>query len=108
MTSIYVVLAGFIIRIAVPLLLMAALVFILRRLDSRWQMEAIYRQKLESEQSQAHTWELKDCSIEDVPHWPALQSNEPCWQVFRKSNGYLHKECLRCKVFRATPILLPN
>jgi hypothetical protein len=108
MTSIFVVLAGFLIRIAIPLLLMLALVYLLRRLDARWQMEALYRQKLDADETQEHTWELKDCSIEGALQWPALQSSQHCWQVLRKSNGTIHEECLRCKVFRAAPILLPG
>jgi hypothetical protein len=43
-----------------------------------------------------------------MTHQPALQSNQPCWQVFRKNNGNLHRECLQCKVFRASPVFLPS
>jgi hypothetical protein len=108
MTSILVVLASLLIRIVIPLLLMGGVVFLLRRLDARWQMEALYRQKQESADTQEHAWELKDCCIEGKNHQPALQSNQPCWQIFRQSNGYLQEECLHCKVFRSTPILLPS
>lgn len=107
MTSIMVVLTSLLIRIAVPALLMLGLVYLLRHLDAHWQEEAIYRQKLEAADEE-QTWELKSCSIEGISHTPALHSSEPCWQVFRKTNGYLHEECLRCKVFRASPVLLPN
>jgi hypothetical protein len=108
MTSIYVILAVFLIRIAVPLLVMIGLVFLLRRLDARWQLEALYRQKLESAGKQERTWELTNCSIAGMTHQPALQANQPCWQAFRKNNGSLHVECLQCKVFRASPVFLPS
>jgi hypothetical protein len=108
MTPILVVLTSLLIRIAIPALLMIGLVLLLRRLDAHWQEEAIYQQKMEAENPLEHTWEMKGCSIEGMSINPALHSTEPCWQVFRKSNGYLHEECLRCKVFRATPVLLPN
>jgi hypothetical protein len=108
MTSILVVLTSIFIRIALPLLLMIGLVYLLRRLDAHWQEQALYIQKLEARGAQEHTWELKACSIEGMAHSPALHSSEPCWQVFRKSNGYIHEECLRCKVFGATPVYLAN
>lgn len=108
MTSILVVLTGLLVRIAIPALLVAGAIFILRRLDAHWQAEAIAKEKIESSHPHSQTWELKDCPIEGFAERPALQSTEPCWETFRESNGTLHEECLRCKVFRATPILLPN
>ncbi len=108
MTSIYIVLTGLLVRFIVPLLLMVGLVFLLRRMDARWQKEAINRQLLETSTAQSRTWELSHCTIAGMANQPAIQSGQPCWLVYRKSNGYLHEECLHCKVFCATPILLPS
>jgi hypothetical protein len=108
MTPFFVVLAGFLLRFALPLLLMVGLVFILRRLDARWQKEALLKQKIAAEDTQKHALDLRDCEIVGVNHRFTVQASEPCWQVFRKSSGYLHEECLQCKVFRAAPILIPN
>lgn len=107
-TTFFVVIAGFLIRIGLPLLLMIGLVSLLRRLDARWQTEARYQQKLASEDTREHALDLSECAIDGISNKLFVQASEPCWQVFRKSNGYLHDECLHCKVFRAAPILLPN
>ena len=108
MTPFFVVLAGILIRIVLPLFLMVGLVFLLRSLDTRWQREALYQQKLAAEDSSEHALDLKDCAIEGLANKFSVKSSEPCWQTFRKSSGYLHEECLQCKVFRAALILLPN
>ncbi len=108
MTIFLVVIAGFLIRIAVPLLLMVALVSLLRHLDARWQAEAVQQQELAENDTSEHSLDLKECAIEGISNKLSIHSHEPCWQVFRMSNGYLHEECLHCKVFRASPILLNN
>jgi len=108
MTTFFVVLAGFFVRIVLPLLLMVGLVSLLRRIDAGWQAQALRQQKLAAEQGAEHALDLSECAIDGVSKKLLVQSVEPCWQVFRKSNGYLHEECLHCKVFRAAPILLPN
>ena len=107
-TTFFVVLAGLLIRIVFPLLVMLGLVYLLRRLDARWQSEAIYQQKLAENGSQKHALDLKECCIASNAGRTSVQSSEPCWQFFRQSDGHLHEECLRCKVFRAAPIFLPN
>ena len=108
MTPFLIVLAGLFIRIVLPLLLMVGLVFLLRRLDARWQQEALYQQKLAAEDTGEHTLDLRNCAIEGFSNKFSVKASEPCWQIFRKSSGYLHDECLHCKIFRAAPILLPN
>ena len=109
MTTLFVVLAGLFVRIILPLLVMIGLVGLLRHLDARWQAEAILQQKQLAEAGpREHALDLRDCAIESVASKLSVQSTEPCWQVFRQANGYLHEECLKCEVFRASPILLPN
>jgi hypothetical protein len=108
MTTFSVVFVGILLRIALPLLIMAGLVYILRRIDARWQAEAIYRQKFETAKDQKHCWEIKNCSAEQMSNCEATKTDEPCWQVFRKTNGYLKDECLQCQVFRSAPVLVTN
>jgi hypothetical protein len=108
MTPFFVVLVGLLVRIVLPLLLMTGLVSLLRRLDARWQAEARHQQELANEDTEIHLLKLNECAIDGISKKLSVQSNEPCWQHFRKNNGYLHEECLHCKVFRAVPILLPN
>jgi hypothetical protein len=108
MTTFFVVFAGLLIRFGLPVLLMVGLVSLLRRLDARWQKEALTQQKLAAGDSGKHALDLSACAVDGISHTQSIQASEPCWQVFRKSNGYLHEECLHCKVFRAAPILIPN
>jgi hypothetical protein len=108
MTTFSVVFVGILIRIVIPLLVMAGIVYLLRRLDARWQAEAMYHQKFASAKNQKHCWEVKSCSAEKMENCPATKTEEPCWQAFRKENGYLQDECLRCPVFRSAPVLATN
>jgi len=108
MITFSVVLVGILLRIALPLLIMAGLAYILRRLDARWQAEAIYHQKFETVDGQKRCWEIKGCSAEQMANCEATKTDEPCWQAFRKTNGYLKDECLQCQVFRSAPVLVHN
>jgi len=98
--SLLAVLTGLLLRLAVPLILTALLITLLRKLDARWQVEAqtpITIEKLEC-------WKIKDCSPEQVAQCKGASSSLPCWQASRLPNGYLREECLSCKVFTNAPI----
>jgi hypothetical protein len=97
--SVFVV--GAFLRLAVPLMVTALIVYLLRRLDVRWQAEA-----------------GKECVLllnDDMPCWKeqgfsaaeikmrAAQNTQPCWQTYRLSNGYLREACLDCEVFLSAP-----
>lgn len=94
-------LIGIVLRLLLPIGVTAIVVYLLRRLDARWQAEAM-------EQSQPvvkpECWKVKGCSAERRAGCPAAGSELPCWQVFRKPNGYLREECLTCDVLRQAPI----
>jgi hypothetical protein len=98
-TSFLFVLAGLLLRLAVPIAITAILIFFLRKLDARWQAEvqppAVEKPKC---------WEVKGCSPEQMKNCIAGQSSMPCWQVYRLPNGYLREECLSCEVFRKAPV----
>jgi len=94
---------GLLVRLAIPLLLTALLIFLLRKLDARWQKEA---QVPELTVLKPECWKIKGCPPEQVKDCLGAQSHLPCWQAFRLPNGYLREECLTCKVFTEAP--LPN
>lgn len=93
--------AGLLVRLAIPIGLTASLIFFLRKLDARWQKAAqppeLAIQKLEC-------WKIKACPPERMANCVGAQSPLPCWQAFRLPNGYLHEECLICKVFTEAPM----
>jgi hypothetical protein len=92
---------GLLVRLAIPLLLTALLIFLLRRLDARWQKEA---QIPELVVPKPRCWKIKGCPPEQVRNCPGARSNLPCWQAFRLPNGYLGEDCLTCKVFTEAPM----
>lgn len=99
LSTLYVI-AGFLLRLAIPLALTVLLIVVLRKLDARWQAEAhlpvLQAQKVEC-------WKAKNCPPEQVAHCLGAQSELPCWQAKRQPNGYLLEECLTCEVFTKAP-----
>jgi len=94
---------GLLLRIGVPVAVTALIFFLLRRLDERWQKEALAIPVISS--SQRPCWEIKSCPEEKRKNCPAsAQPNVPCWQVFRTKNGRLREECLECDVFHLAPV----
>jgi hypothetical protein len=101
LTSILYIVAGLLLRLAVPILGTILLVFFLRKLDERWQAEAeLYPQAAEKPEC----WKIKGCTPQQTGNCKAYQSKLPCWQVYRLPNGYLKEECLSCRVFTEAPI----
>lgn len=99
-TSLLYVAAGLLVRLAIPIAVTAVLIYGLRKLDARWQAEAQAPVPVEKPKC----WEIKGCSPEDVENCIAGRSSLPCWQVYRRPNGYLRDECISCEVFRHAPI----
>ena len=99
-TNFLFILAGLLVRLAIPIALTAVLIFFLRKLDTRWQSEAHAPLPVDK----VKCWEVKGCSPEQAENCAAGQSSLPCWQVYRLPNGYLREECLSCEVFRKAPI----
>lgn len=99
-TSLLAILAGLLLRLAIPIAATILLIVVLRKLDTRWQAEA-ESQPLPVDKPEC--WKVNDCPPEAVKDCPGANSPLPCWQVYRLPNGYLQKECLSCKVFIGTP-----
>jgi len=94
---------GLLLRIGLPLALMAALIVFLRRLDARWQREAP-QSPYRLQPGQQPCWEQKSCSLDAMRSCPAANSLQPCWQANRSLSGNLQPACLECGVFRSAPI----
>lgn len=100
LTSILAVIAGFLLRLAIPIVLTALLIFFLRKLDARWQREA---ELPLPDMAKVECWKIKGCRPEQIAHCVGANSPLPCWQAFRLPNGYLREECLACEIFIEAP-----
>ncbi len=102
MDTVLTIVLGLFLRIGIPVAVTALIFFLLRRLDERWQKEALAIPVITS---QRPCWEIKGCPEEKHKNCPAAsQPKVPCWQVFRTKKGLLREECLGCDVFRLAPI----
>jgi hypothetical protein len=103
--AIFAFLSGTLLRFGVPIALTILMIYLLRKLDARWQAEA-ERHPAQFAADQVKCWETKGCPPElRIACQGFLHSTEqPCWQTFRAENGYLKEICLDCNVFRNAPI----
>lgn len=102
LNAILVILSGLFLRLALPVAGTLLLITLLRRLDATWQLEAEEVTNLPIEKTRC--WEIKNCDPEQRAACAAGQSEKPCWQERRLSNGYLPEECLDCEVFELAPV----
>jgi hypothetical protein len=102
-TSLFAVLAGFLLRLVIPIVITMVAIYFLRRLDARWQAEA-EAEALLPVVEKPHCWETKNCTPEMRATCPGYSSQAPCWQARRNENGYLQEQCLGCDVFRKAPV----
>jgi hypothetical protein len=100
MTSLLAILAGLLVRLAIPISVTAMLIYFLRKLDARWQTEA----QMPMTAEKPNCWEIKGCTPEQMKNCIAGKSSLPCWQAYRLPNGYLRDECISCDVFREAPV----
>jgi hypothetical protein len=99
--SLLYILAGLILRLAIPILATVLLVMFLRKLDRQWQAEAeLHPQTIEK----TECWKTRGCTPQQIESCKAYPSELPCWQANRLPNGYLHEECLSCEVFTEAPV----
>ena len=102
MNTLFVLFTGVFLRLIVPLAVTAWIVFLLHRLDARWQAEAEKeRQALVKDETPC--WKEQGLSTDEIK-LRAEKNNQPCWQTHRLSNGYLREACLDCEVFLDAPI----
>jgi len=101
--------AGLLLRFGIPVGITALLVYVLRRLDQKWQREVELGAQSEIVQvslfDKIRCWATNECSQENHDTCPAyLESGRPCWQVHRDASGAMRDECLECPVFQGAPI----
>lgn len=102
MNALLAILAGFVVRLLLPITVTVLIVYLLSKLDERWQAEAERQASFPA--VTVECWKIKNCPPEQYKECPAYSSHQPCWQVHRLHNGYLREECLTCIVFRDAPI----
>jgi hypothetical protein len=94
------VVAGLLLRLGLPLVVTAGAIWLLRRLDARWQAEAEQTSTQVPVVPVERCWEVKQCPPEKVVHCPAyLDQGAPCWQQLRDGSGHLQERCLACELF---------
>ena len=101
LVSFFYLIIGLLLRLAIPIAATLFVVYILRRLDKRWQAEAEL-QPVGVEKPEC--WKVKGCPPEQAENCAAAKSQLPCWQVKRLPNGYLNEDCLSCPVFIEAPV----
>lgn len=115
-----IILAMFLLRLGIPIAMMAAITYGLRRVDARWAAEArAYQQaSLWEEQITATPtkpipsanppcWVLRGCSPEAQAHCAAGQQPcLPCWLARLRRDHDLPASCVQCQLF-ALPHPLP-
>jgi hypothetical protein len=95
-----VVVAGLLVRIGVPVLLLVGMVWFMRCLDARWQAAA-GRHPAAERMVGPPCWEVRGCSAARRVTCPAFLNPEtPCWQMFRDHDGNLRASCLVCELFQ--------
>jgi|SRR5215216_4074737 len=100
-TSLLAILIGLLLRLALPIAGTIVLVYLLRKLDAHWQAEA---ERTPVTMEKVECWKVKGCSEEERENCSGAASALPCWQVYRRPNGYLPETCISCEVFINAPI----
>ena len=94
--------AGLLLRLGLPLVFTAGVIWLLRRLDARWQSDAEQARPVVAVEP---CWEFRHCSPARAAACPAyLDPTQPCWQHFRDSHGNLNQPCLACELFRRAAV----
>jgi len=106
MSTLLVFVTGVFLRLIVPLAVTALVVYALHRLDVRWQAEAEKERKLLAK-DEMPCWKEQGLSMDEI-NLRTEKNNQPCWQTYRLSNGYLREVCLDCEVFLSAPIPAPK
>lgn len=100
--------AGLLVRIGVPALLLVGMVWLMRRLDARWQAEARRQAAPPTVRMDPPCWELHACPSAHCDTCMVQGHTEaPCWQQLRDEAGNLPARCLACELFAAVPAPAP-
>ncbi len=103
METVFTILTGIGLRIILPVGITVLAILLLRRLDRRWQKDALKLPVIST--ASKPCWEIQGCSEDWKKNCPAFaRPGVPCWQVFRLKDGVLKESCLSCNVFRQAPL----
>lgn len=106
--------AMFVVRLGIPIAITVAVVYGLRRLDARWQAEALAREaNALAEKHFATERDIEILKVIDPPCWvtnncpeakcsscPAHQlADVPCWLARFRMEGRLPAKCYNCQLF---------
>jgi hypothetical protein len=112
--------ALFLLRLGVPLLITMLIVWGLKSLDGRWQAEAEARQASAivsagemqpavfkaPQAAQSPCWKLRNCSEARRTGCVACKEPSlPCWMARLRADGRLPSACYGCALFRLRPHL---
>ena len=113
MADILAVLGMFVLRLGVPLAITLAIGYWLRRLDARWEAEAVARWGQQAPPASVTAlktaaqpcWEMKGCSEAKRAECPACKAWDiPCWVARLRATGRLPGECHACAQFALSPV----
>ncbi len=93
--SLLAILTGLLVRLVIPILVTAVVIFALRKLDAHWQAEAQTLVSIEKQEC----WKIKGCSPEQIETCTGASSPLPCWQAYRSPNGYCAKNASLARFF---------
>ena len=95
----------FVLRLGVPVAVVALVGYALHRLDAKWEAEAAaYRRQSVSQVAlrpvEQPCWVLKNCPEEMYTHCAAYQNTgTPCWLARSQADGMLPNACVTCTLF---------
>ena len=108
-TTVINVVLGLLLRLGLPVLVTAGAIWLLRRVDARWQHEAEQTRTQALQGSVPRCWELRDCPPERAVECAAYcDRSQPCWQTFRDPQGNLQQRCLACQLFQQAAVPTSN
>lgn len=112
----------FILRLGAPIAVTAAIVWGLRRLDARWQVEADAQRAsravaaglapataaMSPLAAERPCWQHNNCPPEKRQHCAACAPTDiPCWMARLRADGKLPARCYGCALFRTRPAVQP-
>jgi hypothetical protein len=112
MDEILVIVGMFLLRLGLPLAITVVVGYALRRLDAKWETEALTQQQAEElpaavqklKPADPPCWERKGCSEERRAHCPARELwYIPCWAAQLRVTGQLPAACHDCELFSLSP-----
>ena len=96
---------GFVFRFGIPAIITTLVVWFLRKLDKRWQNEAIGEGVIQVRAKNPGCWKVNGCSEEQKADCKAYKDPEvPCWHHFRDQEGRLRESCMGCDIFHNAPV----